>query len=103
VRSADSRRLYRHTLVEFFSWYAAASHSGFSKAVVQEYRAGLERRGLSGRTINVKLGVVRKLAAEAAGNGLLAPELAAGVQRSVKSVRCTGVRTGHWLTQQKAE
>jgi hypothetical protein len=45
---------------------------------------------------------IRKLAAEAADNGLLAPELAAGIAR-VKSAKCVGVRTGNWLSARQAQ
>ena len=45
---------------------------------------------------------MRRLAAEAADNGLLAPELAAGIAR-VKGVRGGGVRTGRWLSRTETE
>jgi integrase len=45
---------------------------------------------------------VRKLAVEAADNGLLAPELATGITR-VKGVASKGVRLGNWLTVQQAQ
>jgi site-specific recombinase XerD len=45
---------------------------------------------------------VRKLAVEAADNGLLAPELASGVTR-VKGVASKGVRLGNWLSVQQAQ
>jgi len=48
------------------------------------------------------LSAIRKLAAEAADNGLLAPELAAGIIR-VKGVKATGVRVGNWLSLQQAQ
>jgi len=41
------------------------------------------------------------LAYEAADNGLLSPELAAGIRR-VKGVKRLGVRIGNWLTIQQA-
>jgi hypothetical protein len=44
---------------------------------------------------------IRKLAAEAADDGLLAPELAQGICR-VKSVKSTGIRVGNWLSQKQA-
>ena len=53
VRSAASRRVYRQTLVEFLSWYAAAGHSGLNKAVVHEYRSALQRRGLEALSSNL--------------------------------------------------
>jgi site-specific recombinase XerD len=45
---------------------------------------------------------VRKLAVEAADNGLLAPELAAGITR-VKGAKSVGVRVGNWLSVQQAQ
>ena len=45
---------------------------------------------------------VRKLAVEATDNGLLAPELAAGIQR-VKSAKSIGVRAGNWLSLRQAQ
>jgi integrase len=50
----------------------------------------------------VRTSAVRKLATEAADNGLLAPELAAGIQR-VKSAKSIGVRMGNWLSQKQAQ
>jgi integrase len=52
--------------------------------------------------VNVHLSAIRRLAAEAADNGLLAPELAAGIAR-VKGEKTAGVRTGTWLTREQAE
>jgi integrase len=48
------------------------------------------------------MSAIRKLAAEAADNGLLAPELAAGISR-VKSAKTQGIRTGNWLSQRQAQ
>jgi integrase len=48
------------------------------------------------------MSAIRKLAAEAADNGLLDPELAAGISR-VKSVRSIGVRVGNWLSLRQAQ
>ena len=62
----------------------------------------LEARGLGSISINVRITAVRKLAVEAADNGLLAPDLAAGISR-VKSVKSIGVRTGNWLSLRQAE
>ena len=73
-----------------------------NKAIVQQYRTWLEAGGLSAATINVDLGAVRKLAVEAADNGLLDPEQVAGILR-VKGERTAGVRSGHWLTREQAE
>src|SRR4051794_15496701 len=81
VCSEHSRRAYATALDDFLGWYAAGPRGAFSKAVVQAYRSVLEERSLSPSTINVRLAAVRKLAAEAADNGLLDPVLAAGITK----------------------
>src|SRR5712691_4367569 len=43
-----------------------------------------------------------EVGAEAADNGLLAPELAAGISR-VRSAKTQGIRTGNWLSQRQAQ
>jgi integrase len=48
------------------------------------------------------MSAIRKLAAEAADNGLLAPELAAGISR-VQSAKSTGIRVGNWLSLRHAQ
>jgi integrase/recombinase XerD len=101
VSSAHSQRAYGFALDQFFAWYGAEARGPFSKAVVQEYRAHLEARRLSASTINVHLAAVRKLAGEAADNGLLAPELAAGIAR-VRGAKRLGARAGNWLTPEEA-
>ena len=62
----------------------------------------LEARGLGSVSINVRITAVRKLAVEAADNGLLAPELAAGITR-VKGAKSKGVRVGNWLSLRQAQ
>jgi site-specific recombinase XerC len=59
-------------------------------------------RGLGTVSINVRITAVRKLAVEAADNGLLAPELASGITR-VKGVASKGVRLGNWLSLKQAQ
>ena len=59
-------------------------------------------RGLGSISINVRITAVRKLAVEAADNGLLAPELADGITR-IKGVASKGVRLGNWLTVRQAQ
>jgi integrase len=102
VRSPESKRAYRRAVADFLRWYQARGSDGFTKATVQQYRSELEKSGLAPSTINLKLTAVRRLAAEAADNGLLAPEFASGIAR-VKGVRSAGVRTGSWLTRGQAE
>ena len=72
------------------------------KGDVAAWRVALEARELGAVSINVRITAVRKLAVEAADNGLLAPDLAAGVTR-VKGVASTGVRLGNWLSIRQAQ
>jgi site-specific recombinase XerD len=69
---------------------------------VNAWRATLETRGLGSVSINVRITAVRKLAVEAADNGLRAPELAAGITR-VKGAKSKGVRVENWLSIQQAQ
>src|ERR1019366_1426749 len=89
VSSPITRRVYNLGLDEFFEWYGRESRPGFTKATVCAWRVALEARGLGAVSINVRITAVRKLAVEAADNGLLAPELASGVTR-VKGVASKG-------------
>jgi site-specific recombinase XerD len=100
--SAHSRRAYGTALDDFQRWCGANASDGFTKATVNRYRAALLERGLAPASVNVRLSAVRRLAAEAADNGLLAPETAAAVGRA-KGVKRHGTRTGSWLTQAQAE
>jgi site-specific recombinase XerD len=102
VTSPHSRRAYSTALDQFQHWCGTNESSGFSKATVQRYRASLEETGLAPSSINVRLSAIRKLATEAADNGLLAPETASAIGR-VKGAKRHGARTGNWLTRAQAE
>ena len=102
VSSPIARRVYNLGLDEFIAWFGQEPRPCFTKATVNAWRANLEARGLGSVSINVRITAVRKLAVEAADNGLLAPELAAGITR-VKGAKSTGVRVGNWLSVQQAQ
>src|SRR3954452_11322561 len=102
VSSPITRRVYNLGLDDFFEWYGQEPRPGFTKATVSAWRVALEARGLGTVSINVRITAVRKLAVEAADNGLLAPELANGIAR-VKGVASKGVRLGNWLSVQQAQ
>src|SRR5262249_49672753 len=102
VSSPITRRVYNLGLDEFFAWYAQEPRPGFTKATVAAWRVALEARGLGAVSINVRITAVRKLAVEAADNGLLAPEIASGITR-VKGVASKGVHLGNWLTVRQAQ
>jgi site-specific recombinase XerD len=102
VSSPITRRVYNLGLDEFIAWYTIEPRAGFTKATVSAWRVVLEGRSLGSVSINVRITAVRKLAVEAADNGLLAPELAAGIAR-IKGVRSQGVRVGNWLSLLQAQ
>jgi integrase len=102
VSSPITKRVYNLGFDEFFEWFGREPRPGFTKATVSAWRVALETRGLGSISINVRITAVRKLAVEAADNGLLAPELAAGITR-IKGVKSKGVRVGNWLSIRKAQ
>src|SRR3984957_2602743 len=103
VSSPITRRVYNLGLDEFIAWFQQEPRpAGFTKATVTAWRVCLEARKLGPISINVRITAVRKLAVEAADNGLLAPELAGGITR-VKGVASKGVRCGNWLSVKQAQ
>src|SRR6202020_2368457 len=103
VSSPITRRVYNLGLDEFISWFQQEPRpAGFTKATVTAWRVALEARKLGPISINVRITAVRKLAVEAADNGLLAPELAGGIAR-IKGVKSHGVRVGNWLSLVQAQ
>jgi site-specific recombinase XerD len=102
VSSPITKRVYNMALDEFYGWFQQAPRPGFTKATVSAWRVSLEERRLGSSSIIIRMSAIRKLAGEAADNGLLAPELAQGISR-VKSVKSTGIRVGNWLSQKQAQ
>lgn len=102
VDSPHSKRAYSRALLDFLAWYEAQARPGFSKRVINSYREHMLANGKSRSSINQALSAIRKLAVEAADNGLVPPALAHGVER-VKGVRQEGVRAGNWLTSEEAQ
>jgi len=102
VSSPITKRVYNMALNEFLAWFQQAPRPGFTKATVSAWRVSLEARCLGSSSIIIRMSAIRKLAAEAADNGLLAPELAAGISR-VKSAKSVGIRMGNWLSARQAQ
>ena len=102
ISSNSTRRAYSAAMDEFLTWARYQSHTGFSKVLVQQYKSMLVEKQLAPSTINQRLAAVRRLAIEAADNGLLDPSTAAAIGR-VQGVRRCGIRLGHWLDQEKVE
>ncbi|HYI92016.1 MAG TPA: tyrosine-type recombinase/integrase [Bryobacteraceae bacterium] len=97
----SSRRIYASVIDDFAKW-SLSGNRPLTKATVQSYRVHLEAQRLAPATINLRLSAVRRLATEAADNGLLDPNIASGIARA-KGAKVTGVRTGNWLTKAQAE
>ena len=93
LSSPHTRRAYSQALDEFLIWFHDDPGRQFNKAAVQKYRAELETKGLAPSSINVRLSAIRRMALEAADNGVMAPELAAGIARA-KGAKRGGVRLG---------
>src|SRR5258707_2079863 len=102
VSSPITKRVYNMALDEFMGWFQQAPRPGFTKATVSAWRVSLEDRRLGSSSIIIRMSAIRKLAAEAADNRLLAPQLAAGISR-VKSAQTQGIRVGNWLSLRQAQ
>src|ERR1700747_3769575 len=102
VSSPITKGVYNMALDEFMGWFQQAPRPGFTKATVSAWRVSLEDRRLGSSSIIIRMSAIRKLAAEAADNGLIAPELAAGISR-VKSAKSQGIRVGNWLSLRQAQ
>jgi integrase len=102
VSSPITKRVYNMALDEFLAWFRQAPRPGFTKATVSAWRVSLEERKLGSSSIIIRMSAIRKLAAEAADNGILAPELAAGIAR-VRSAKSVGIRMGNWLSARQAQ
>jgi len=101
ISSRHTRRAYSQALEEFLIWFRDDLTREFNKATVQRYRTELENKGLAPSSINVRLSAIRRLALEAADNGLMDTAAAAGIARA-KGAKRSGVRLGHWLSAEQA-
>src|SRR5258706_15476350 len=87
VSSPITKRVYNMALDEFLSWFQQAPRPGFTKATVSAWRGTLEDRRPGSSSIIIRMSAIRKLAADAADNGFVAPELAAGISRTKSAKR----------------
>lgn len=103
LTSKYSKVMYGKALDDFLSWYQEGGMPGLSKATVNHYKAYLlSSTDYAPATINLRLSAIRKLAREAADNGLMDEWQAGGVSR-VENVESAGVRSGNWLTKAQAQ
>jgi hypothetical protein len=80
-------------LDEFMDWFQQAPRPGFTKATVSAWRVSLEDRRLGSSSIIIRMSAIRKLAAEAADNGLVDIE----VRHSAPFRLVLERRVGEWL------
>jgi integrase len=102
VSSPLTRALYAKALADFFAWREGQGRPPFTRAAVQAHRTWLEQQGHGPSTINQRLAAIKKLAREAAANGLLDAAVAAGI-REVPGAKLSGNRAGNWLTRDQAQ
>src|SRR5262249_39709736 len=86
----------------FFAFREAQGAPPFSRALVHAHRVEMEEKGYSPATINLRLSAIRKLAIEAAANGLMSFEAATAI-REVRGPKQQGVRMGNWLTKAQTQ
>jgi integrase/recombinase XerD len=101
VSSPLTKALYAKALDDFFRWRLDNGAPAFTRAALQSHRSWLEEQEYAPSSINQRLAALRKLAREAAANGWLDAEIAAGIDQ-MPGVKEQGIRTGNWLTRQQA-
>lgn len=102
VSSPQTRVAYARSLKIFFAFRSKHGSGPFSRALVNAWKSDQERQGFAPATVNIRLSAVRKLATEAAENGLLDPDIARAIQ-GVKGAQRRGVRSGNWLTRDQTQ
>lgn len=102
VTSDHTRRAYSRALTDFVAWFQGSGHNGLSKAAVNAHVVALRSAGVSASSINQRLTAIRKLASEAADNGLIDYATAQAIAKA-EGVRSEGKRLGNWLSKQQAQ
>jgi len=101
LNSPHSKAMYAKAINDFLTW--REGKGPMIKAQVNAYKNYLlSELDYAPSTINLRLSAIRKLAREAADNGVMDPTLAQGVN-NVQGVTTHGIRTGNWLTLQQAQ
>jgi site-specific recombinase XerC len=101
--SQQSKRAYRRALDGLLEWYAQHAtehHPGLTKATVNDYCAWMALVGMPESSLNQRLTAIRRLAREAADNGLIDDATARAIER-VKGIARRGTPTGNWLTRSR--
>lgn len=99
--SDRSKRDYGRALNDFMTWYASTGQTGLNKATVNAHIAHLKAQGVKASIINQRLAAIRKLAAEAADNGMIDESAAQAIGR-VENIKIQGKKLGNWLSKEQA-
>ena len=114
LTSANSRRAYRTSLLQFFAWCGSGKGDGtFSRLSVLQYKdqliaagktldTGEWKRQYSPATVNLRLAAVRALAQEAADQKMLGAVEAAAIQR-IRGEKTSGIRMGMWIQKEELD
>lgn len=102
VTSQHTKRAYGRALNEFMTWHVATGQNGLTKATVQAHVTALREKGVSASSINQRLTAIRKLAIEAADNGLIDHSTAQAIGRA-EGIKQDGKRLGNWLSKSQAQ
>jgi len=101
VQSPGTRTMYAKGLGDFFQWWEESGRPPFTRESVQAHRTMLQGLKYAPSTVNQRLAAIKKLAREAAANGLLSAEAAASIQ-AVEGAKESGRRVGKWLEPEQA-
>ena len=81
LASPHTRRAYQAALDEFLTLSQGQQPSELCKALVNRYKSMLVEKELAPATINLRLAAVRRLAQEAADNGLVDGSVASAISK----------------------
>lgn len=102
LTSPHSRRAYARALRHYCDWHLREGWPRLSRASVQAWLAASLADGTSAASANQALSAIKRLVREAAHNGLLEHDVAAGIA-AIEGIRQRGVRLGNWLDRATAE
>lgn len=99
--SDRSKRDYGRALKDFMGWYVSTGQTQLNKAAINAHVAALKAKGVTDSSINQRLAAIRKLALEAADNGLIDEGVAQAIKR-VGNIKVQGGKLGNWLSHDQA-
>lgn len=102
LTSPRTRRDYSRALRDFLAWYIQEGRQGLNRITVQAHIRALREANVPASSINQRLAAIRKLALEAADNGLLDESTAQAIKRVPNQPR-KGKKLGNWLTAEQAK